>query len=151
MSSISQDQPVQLFVGHAFEPTPDYHRVFEYLESSHNFYYRNCSALQPPGDERQDLLQMREQIARAEVVIVPASLYQEQTQWVEFQLECARVLEKPIIVLENFGTKAPLPVALQRQGDEIVEWDVRALVDAIRRQARHEDTTRWDVIDFKLD
>ena len=27
----------------------------------------------------------------------------------------------------------------------------RALVDAIRRQARHEDTTRWDTIEFKLD
>jgi hypothetical protein len=24
-------------------------------------------------------------------------------------------------------------------------------VDAIRRQARHEDTTRWDTIEFKLD
>ena len=23
--------------------------------------------------------------------------------------------------------------------------------DAIRRQARHEETTRWDVIEFKLD
>jgi len=25
------------------------------------------------------------------------------------------------------------------------------MADAIRRQARHEDTTRWDVIEFKLD
>jgi hypothetical protein len=24
-------------------------------------------------------------------------------------------------------------------------------VDALRRQARHEETTRWDTIDFKLD
>jgi hypothetical protein len=24
-------------------------------------------------------------------------------------------------------------------------------VDAIRRQARHEETTRWDTIEFKLD
>lgn len=151
MSSISQEQPVQVFVGHAFESAPDYHRVFEYLESSHNFYYRNCSALQASGEERKDMLQMREQIARAEVLILPASLYQELAQWVEFQLECARVLEKPVIVLENFGVKAPLPAALKRQGAELIDWDVRALVDAIRRQARHEDTTRWDVIDFKLD
>ena len=34
---------------------------------------------------------------------------------------------------------------------EIVEWDERSIADAIRRQARHEDTTRWDTIDFKLD
>jgi len=25
------------------------------------------------------------------------------------------------------------------------------LIDALRRQARHEETTRWDTIEFKLD
>ena len=35
--------------------------------------------------------------------------------------------------------------------DEVVDWDERALVDAIKRQARHEDTTRWDTIEFKMD
>jgi hypothetical protein len=25
------------------------------------------------------------------------------------------------------------------------------LVDAVRKHARHEDTTRWDTIEFKLD
>jgi hypothetical protein len=29
-----------------------------------------------------------------------------------------------------------------------VGWNERHIVDAIRRQARHEETTRWDVIDF---
>jgi hypothetical protein len=24
-------------------------------------------------------------------------------------------------------------------------------VDAVRRQARHEDTARWDTIEFKID
>ena len=35
--------------------------------------------------------------------------------------------------------------------NEVIDWDERALVDAIRRQARHEETTRWDTIEFKLD
>jgi hypothetical protein len=25
------------------------------------------------------------------------------------------------------------------------------LIDALRRQARHQETTRWDTIEFKLD
>jgi hypothetical protein len=25
------------------------------------------------------------------------------------------------------------------------------LIDALRRQARHQESTRWDSIDFKLD
>ena len=27
----------------------------------------------------------------------------------------------------------------------------RAIVDALRRQARHEETMRWETIEFKLD
>jgi hypothetical protein len=35
--------------------------------------------------------------------------------------------------------------------DEIVLWDQRQLVDAIKRQARHEESTRFDSIEFTLD
>ena len=56
-----------------------------------------------------------------------------------------------MIVLETFGVKQKMPVQLEALADEIVEWDERSIADAIRRQARHEDTTRWDTIDFKLD
>jgi hypothetical protein len=30
-------------------------------------------------------------------------------------------------------------------------WNERNLIDSLRRQARHQETTRWDSIDFKLD
>ena len=55
------------------------------------------------------------------------------------------------MVLEKFGVKEKVPVQLEALGDEIVEWNDRSMTDAIRRQARHEDTARWDTIDFKLD
>ena len=44
-----------------------------------------------------------------------------------------------------------IPKALSHLADELVEWDKRTLVDAIRKHARHEDTQRWDTIEFKLD
>jgi len=56
-----------------------------------------------------------------------------------------------VVTLGLFGSHAELPKAITDLSDEIVDWDERALVDAIRRQARHEDTTRWDTIEFKLD
>ena len=33
----------------------------------------------------------------------------------------------------------------------VLPWNERSLADAVRRQARHEETTRWDVVEFKLD
>ena len=41
--------------------------------------------------------------------------------------------------------------AVQEVADEVVPWDQRQLVDAVKRQARHEETTRFDTIEFKLD
>lgn len=153
MSSISQQNPVRVFVSHVFESSDDYHRVFEYLESSHNFYYRNCSdpERQLGGNSEAMKDELRKQINLAEVVIVPAGLYKHNEMWIDFQLNCAKGLEKPIIALEYFGVKAKLPVQIEALADEVIEWNEREIADAIRRQARHEDTSRWDVIDFKLD
>ena len=95
--------------------------------------------------------ELRRQISLAEVVIVPSGLYKQATRMDRFQLNCAKGLDKPVIVLETFGVKEKVPVQLEALGDEIIEWNERSIADAIRRQARHEDTARWDVIDFKLD
>jgi len=157
VSTISQQNPVRVFVAHVFEEADDYLRVFEYLESAHNFYYRNCSDPDPArlgnalGDAEAMRVELRRQIGMAEVAIVPAGLYRQHRQWIDFQLNCAKGLDKPVIVLEFFGVKEKLPVQLEALGDEIIEWNEREIADAIRRQARHEDTSRWDVIDFKLD
>jgi hypothetical protein len=150
--SISQQNPVRVFVSHAFEPSDDYHRVFEYLESSHNFYYVNCSNPdRKPADREAMKEELRRQISLAEAVIVPSGQYQLHREWIDFQLSCAKGLDKPVIVLEAFGVKQKLPVQLEALGDEIIEWNERTIADAIRRQARHEETSRWDVIEFKLD
>jgi hypothetical protein len=95
--------------------------------------------------------ELRKQINLAEVVIVPAALYMRHRELIDFTLNCAKGLEKPVIVLEKFGVKEKVPVQLEALGDEIVEWNDRSIADAIRRQARHEDTARWDTIEFKLD
>ena len=50
-----------------------------------------------------------------------------------------------------FGVTEPVPAKLREMADEVVPWNGREIADAIRRQARHEDTKRWDVIEFKLD
>jgi undecaprenyl pyrophosphate synthase len=131
----------------------DYHRIFEYVESSPNFFYRNTSKpdVRPPGDKEALRESLRNQITEAEVMIVPAALYRRNVDWVEFQMHCAKAYDKPIIVLEPFGGTDTIAPAVQELADDVVPWDQRQLIDAIKREARHEETTRFDVIEFKLD
>ena len=56
-----------------------------------------------------------------------------------------------MVALNLFGVTAKMPVQLEALSDQIVEWNDREIVDAIKRQARHEESTRWDTIEFKLD
>jgi len=151
---MSQRDPIRVFVTHAWEQSDDYLRVFEYLESARNFYYRNCSNPdQHPVDKTVEGLreELRQQIAPAEVVVALSSLYATHRDLLQFQLHFAKASDKPVVLLAGFGKEIAVPRYITDLADEKVGWDERALVDAIRRQARHEESTRWDTIEFKLD
>jgi hypothetical protein len=150
---MSQANPIRLFVTHVWEPSDDYLRVFEYLESSRNFYYRNSSTPEhrPTGDKETLKEDLRRQITSAEAVVGLSSLFDKNQDLVLFQLLYAQACQKPVILLKAFGVQRALPKALTELADEVIDWDERALVDAVKRQARHEETTRWDTIEFKLD
>lgn len=150
---MSQANPVRLFVTHVWQHTDDYLRVFEYLESSRNFFYRNYGTPDKPpsGDKEARKEDLRKQIAPVECVIATASLYDLDKDLFTFQLLFGQANQKAVVLLKYFGSGKPVPKAITDLASEVIDWDDRALVDAIRRQARHEDTTRWDVIEFKLD
>jgi hypothetical protein len=150
---MSQANPIRLFVTHMWEENDDYLRVFEYVESAKNFFYRNYSTPDhpPTGDKEAQREDLRRQMAPVEAVVALPSLLKSHRDMFTFQLLFAQASEKPVILMKPFGSHEPLPKAITDLANEIVDWDERALVDAIRRQARHEDTTRWDTIEFKLD
>jgi hypothetical protein len=150
---MSEKNPIKLFVTHLWDAGDDYQRVFEYLESTGTFYYQNFSAPErlPSSDKEAQREEFRRQIAPAEIVIALTSLYQAHPDMFTFQLNFAKASNKPVVMLEAFGSKAPQPAALKGLVDETIGWNERELIDAIRRQARHEDTHRFDVIEFKLD
>jgi hypothetical protein len=145
--------PIRLFVTHCWEENDDYTRVFEYLEASGTFYYVNTSQPQAkrPIDKESQREDLRRQIAPCEVVIVLPAAYRAAPDLVLFQMTFAKAADRPIVALENFGSTEPLPKAIAELADEVSAWNERNLIDALRRQGRHQETTRWDTIEFKLD
>jgi hypothetical protein len=150
---MSQSHPIRIFVTHVWETSEDYLRVFEYLESAKNFFYRNYSTPdKPPHGDKEALKEdLRKQIAPIEAVIALPGTYDKNQDLVTFQLLYAQASHKPVVLMKRFGSSAAVPKQIADLANEIVDWDERALVDAVRRQARHEDTARWDTIEFKID
>ncbi len=150
---MSAKNPIRVYVTHAFDNHVDYHRIFEYLETLPNFFYRNCSVPDHPpqtGGKESLKEEYRTQLKSAEVVIVLSSLYMENEYWTTYQMDAAQASNLPLIAVEPFGVNAKVPPEVAKRAAEVVGWNERLLVDAVRRQARHEDTIRWDTIEFKL-
>ena len=150
---MSQANPLRIFVTHAWETSDDYLRVFEYLESSRNFFYRNFSTPErrPTGDKEALREDLRRQMKPVEAIVALSSLHDTHPELLSFQMHYANAANKAVVLMKPFGARKEVPRAILDLAHEVVEWDDRALVDAIRRSARHEDTARWDTIEFKLD
>lgn len=150
---MSDASPIRVFVSHLFEKHPDYLRVFEYLESREKFHYLNVSNPDTvPGSGKEALKdELRSQIKASEVMVLPVSIYDLNRDLVTFQMDCAGAFNKPIIGVKSFGGTVIIQKIILERAADVVEWNARSLVDAIRQHARHENTARWDIVEFKLD
>lgn len=148
---MSENNPIRVFATHTFEESDDYLRVFEFLESLDRFYYINVSkpenipmsgGLQAIKDE------LIEQIKQCEAVFVLPSLYEQKPDLVRFMMDVAVANKKNMIAIRPFGGVAETPKEVADRCQELIEWNDREMADALRRQARGEDTARWEVVDF---
>ena len=148
---MSEDNPIRVFVSHNFVEDDDYLRVFEFLECVDQFFYLNCSKPENiPGTGGLEAIkeELLSQIEPAEAVIILASHFNEHTDLVSYQMDVAEAGGKPLIAIRPFGGAAETPEELVTRVKEHIGWNEREIADALRRQARLEDTARWDVIDF---
>lgn len=148
---MSESNPIRVFTSHSFEESDDYLRLFEFLESVDRFYYLNTSKpenVPTTGGIQAIKDELIEQIKAAEAVVVFASLYDQKTELVRFMMDVADANSVKMIGVQHYGHMAEPAEELTARCAEVVEWNERTLVDALKRQARGEDTARWEVIDF---
>ena len=145
---MSEHNPIRVFVSHLFTADADYLRVFEYLESGDRFYYINVSEpdIKPVGGMEAYKDELRRQINESEVIVLLMPIWKEKRDWAEFQINAAKAMGKPILLIHAFGRTTVTPGDLSERADDTVDWNEREMVDALKRLARNEDTQRWEVI-----
>jgi hypothetical protein len=150
---VSQQDPIRVYVVHLFESDADYLRFFEYLENRENFVYVNVSKPDemPSGGLEAMKEALREQIEPAEIVVVPMVTYARNEELAKFQLDVAQAAKKPVLALQSFGGTVAMHQVIMDRADDIVEWNDRGITDAIRKLARGEETSQWEVIEFDMD
>jgi hypothetical protein len=63
-------------------------------------------------------------------------------------MSVAEANNKGMIAIRPFGGMKETSAAVVERCQEHIDWNDREMADALRRQARGEDTARWEVLDF---
>jgi len=148
---VSENNPIAVFASHIFDESFDYLRVFEFLESVDRFYYVNVSKPEnvPESGGLQAIKdELIEQIKAAEAVIILSSTYEQRPEITQFIMDVAEVNQKGMVAIRPFGGVSETPDEMVERCQEHIEWNNREIADALLRQARGEDTARWEVLDF---
>ena len=147
---MSESNPIRVFVTHAFEESDDYLRVFEFLESADRFYYLNVGNPEnrPSGDISAIKDELIQQIKASEVMIILSDVFDKETDLVRYMMDVAEANNVPIVAIRPFGGMTETAGEVVERANEHIEWNDREMVDAIRQQARGEETARWEVLDF---
>ena len=148
---MSEDNPIRVFVTHTFEESDDYLRVFEFLESDDRFYYLNVSKPEniPSGGGLEAIKdELIAQIKASEAVIVLPAVFEQKGELVSYMMDVADANDIGMIAVRPYGGLMETPQAVVDRVKEHIEWNNREMIDALKRVARGEDTSRWEVIDF---
>ena len=148
---MSESNPIRVFTTHNFDESDDYLRVFEFLESVEGFYYVNVSKpenLPTTGGAQEVRDELIRQVKEAEAMFVLTSAWEQNSDLVNFMMDVAQANNVNMIVIKPFGGMHDTPDELVVRCAEHIEWNDREMVDSLKRQARGEDTARWEVLDF---
>lgn len=126
-----------IFISHAWDYSSHYNTIKDWLNNS-NIHYRDYSipinkAL-PPMKTILLKEEIREQIRHASVVVIIAGMYVSYSDWIEFEINEAINMNKPIIAIKPWGNeRLPKIITDNIPTSNIVNWNSNSFITALRK------------------
>jgi len=126
----------KVFISHAWQYNEDYYRIEKWLNDASNFSWTNLSVPRhdPIQNAEQLTKELNNQMRPSDVFIILAGMYVSHSEWIQYEINFARRIGRPIIGIRPWGSTV-VPVAVQNGADEIVGWNSDSIVGAIRRRS----------------
>ena len=126
----------KLFISHAWSYSERYNRAVHFLNEASNFQWSNFSVPEDDAFEGMNNAQLAEQIRRqirpVQCVVIVSGMYINHSSWIQFEMDFAKELGKPILGIRRWGEQRT-PQRVLDCADEMVGWNSAAIVAAIRR------------------
>ena len=123
-----------IFISHAWHRSEHYKKVIEWLDDS-EIEYKNYSV--PEHDQldsttnkelKEDLTK---QIKPASCIIVLSGMYVRYSDWIEYEIEEAILMNKYIIGVKPWGQEK-IPSIISENADKMVGWNQNSIINAIK-------------------
>ena len=122
-----------IFISQLKDDDEEYNRFIGKLEASHDFQWKNHSI-----SDKTDNEQIREQMKDVDVVIILSGLFSKNKNLIEQEINMARKLEKPIVIIRPYGMEN-VPGRIEDAASEVVGWNTSCIVDSVRESLEADD------------
>jgi MTH538 TIR-like domain (DUF1863) len=125
----------KVFISHAWDYNEEYYRLEKMLRDAAYFEWENLSVPEHSRIKNEELeYALNGQMRPANVFLILAGMYVAHSQWIQYEINFARRIGRPIIGIRPWGSVA-MPVAVQNAAAEIVGWNTDSIISAIRYHA----------------
>ena len=125
----------KIFISHAWRYNTDYYELINRLKMTPNFLYANYSVPEhdpvDANNNRKLAEELCQQIRPVGVVIILGGMYVAYSNWIQFEIDFAQSLGKPILGVKPWAAQR-MPQAVQNAADKVVGWNAPTIVSAIR-------------------
>lgn len=127
---------LKMFISHSWSYDDTYDKLCGLLNNQ-QFPFNDYSIpkddpIHSNGTDTQLEMAIDSKISGANGVLVLAGVYSKYSKWIQKELRIARKYNKPIIVVEPWGSERT-SIEVRNVADGIVGWDGAAIVETIRK------------------
>lgn len=125
-----------ILISHSWDYSDQYDTVKGWLNASSYFRWTDYSVpITKPLDVdgiRAQKQSIRNRISMCSCVIILSGMYVSYSDWIDFEIDTAVSLGKPIIGVKPWGQER-VPLKVQNSADIMVGWNASSVVDAVRQ------------------
>lgn len=128
----------RLFISHAWRYHDGYDRIIKFLDDAPYFQYSNYSVPSAKRFESMCVAKLKEelqdQIRPTQCVLVLGGVYVSYSSWIQYEINYAKSLGKPIIGIKPWSSQRT-PQAVSQAANILVGWNTDSIIGAIRDYA----------------
>lgn len=127
-----------ILISHSWSYSNEYDTICSWLNQSNNFLWSDysvcCNRPLETNTDKELKEKLTNRIANCSCIIVISGMYANYSKWIDFEIDTAKSMGKPIIGIKPWGQER-IPMKIQDNSIELIGWNSASVINAVRENA----------------